>query len=102
MSVNAKLEDFYEFLRKRAGVLDLTCPISSDKCSKQLMLPVQQSQQSYKRLDKQQKSFVAASREDKDTSQLQCLLCGGDEEDESLRPGKLLAQQEISRSPLPT
>lgn len=72
MPTNAKLEDFYEFLRKRAGVLELISPGSSDKSSKQLP----HSQQNYKRLDKQQKSFVAASCEGKDT--LTCSVCGGE------------------------
>lgn len=72
------LEQFYDFLRKRANVIEMLSAgginnvnnNTSDKSG-------QQQVPQFRRIDKQQKSFVAASYEDKQ-KQGKCNLCSGE------------------------
>lgn len=66
-----KLEEFYDFLRKRADVIEMVAAGSSDKGSRQ-------QQYNYKRIDKQQSAFVAATYENKNNFERVCSICNGE------------------------
>lgn len=63
-----KLEDFYEFLRKRADVIEMVAAGSSDKgCN--------QHQPNFKRLDKHERAFVATACDDQMNNERMCPVC---------------------------
>lgn len=74
LSSKITLDNFYDFLRKRADVVEMLSASSSD--SMITSTKVQSQSQVFKRIDRSQKAFVATSYDGKQYNK-PCMICGG-------------------------